>query len=219
MPKIESDGAERHRNAIDPAVFLALLQQVPTNLAGVRLHGIKGLFEQLKSGTVPGDLASSQTGEKVFPVRAVYFDKNQSNNWALGWHQDRTIAVKERSDLPGFTKWTMKNNVQHVEPPVGILEKMITIRIHLDDVGEDNAPLLVALGSHNHGRIPEAKYPSVLKKCKVHECLAKAGDIWAYRTSILHASKTAQQPKRRRVLQIDYSANDLPDGLQWAGIS
>ncbi|WP_419756526.1 hypothetical protein [Brevundimonas sp.] len=28
----------------------------------------------------------------------------------------------------------------------------------------------------------------------------------------------AETPRRRRVLQIDYSADDLPGGLQWLGV-
>jgi hypothetical protein len=38
------------------------------------------------------------------------------------------------------------------------------------------------------------------------------------RASILHASQAADQPARRRVLQIDYAATDLPGGLTWLGV-
>ena len=33
-----------------------------------------------------------------------------------------------------------------------------------------------------------------------------------------HASKAAEGGRGRRVLQLDYSADDLPGGLTWAGI-
>jgi hypothetical protein len=36
-------------------------------------------------------------------------------------------------------------------------------------------------------------------------------------TPILHASDLAQAPARRRVLQVDYAASDLPAGLEWFG--
>ena len=55
-------------------------------------------------------------------------------------------------------------------------------------------------------------------RCAVHACLAAAGDIWAYATPIVHASETAEMPARRRVLQVDYAAFDLPGGLRWLGI-
>jgi signal transduction histidine kinase len=47
------------------------------------------------------------------------------------------------------------------------------------------------------------------------DCLADAGDVWVYRTPILHASDRAANGRRRRVLQVDYSGDDLPDGLSW----
>lgn len=46
-------------------------------------------------------------------------------------------------------------------------------------------------------------------------CLAEPGDIWAYRTPILHASDRAAGGPRRRVLQIDYA---VPAGLEWRGL-
>jgi hypothetical protein len=47
-------------------------------------------------------------GPKCFAVRGIFFDKTRSSNWKVVWHQDLTIAVRERRDLDGFTAWTMK---------------------------------------------------------------------------------------------------------------
>ena len=47
---------------------------------------------------------------------------------------------------------------------------------------------------------------------------AAAGDVWLYSTPILHSSAAASQPTTRRVLQIDYAAEPLPDGLEWLGV-
>jgi hypothetical protein len=41
---------------------------------------------------------------------------------------------------------------------------------------------------------------------------------WLYATPIVHASLPAGQPRRRRVLQVDYSADVLPHPLAWRGI-
>jgi hypothetical protein len=35
---------------------------------------------------------------------------------------------------------------------------------------------------------------------------------------ILHASEAARRPARRRVLQVDYAARDLPGALEWLGV-
>jgi len=151
-------------------------------------------------------------------LRAILFDKTAQTNWALGWHQDRTICVAARHEVAGYGPWSVKQGLIHVEPPFALIERMATLRIHLDDVDADNAPLLVAPGSHRCGRVPEGEIDAVVQRCGVMTCLARVGDIWAYATPILHASRAAQRPGHRRVLQVDFSAEALPAGLQWHGI-
>ena len=114
--------------------------------------------------------------------------------------------------------WTNKRGMQHVAPPFGLLARMITLRVHLDDVPAENSPLLISFGSHAKGRVPVDGYPEVVDGCGQFSCLAEAGDIWAYATPILHASEAATVQGRRRVLQVDYSADLLPGGLEWLGI-
>lgn len=95
---------------------------------------------------------------------------------------------------------------------------MVTLRVHLDDVPDTNAPLLIAPGSHKVGRIPVERIDAVVDQHGTVACLAKAGDAWLYATPILHASQAAAAPARRRVLQIDFAAEDLPGGLEWLGV-
>jgi len=94
----------------------------------------------------------------------------------------------------------------------------MTIRIHLDAVPTTNAPLLIAPGSHRLGRVPESQIELAVGRHGVRACLAHAGDIWVYSTPILHASDAAIEPLRRRVLQVDYAAEELPGGVEWLGI-
>lgn len=148
-------------------------------------------------------------------MRAVLFDKTAASNWTLGWHQDRTIEVAERREAPGFGPWTTKMGRLHVAPPFSVIEGMVTARLHLDDVDEDNAPLLIAPGSHRLGLVLEADISAAVERCGVEACLALAGDVWLYATPILHASSAAMRPGHRRVLQIDFAAADLPAALVW----
>lgn len=157
-------------------------------------------------------------GSRARPVRALLLDKNAERNWSLGWHQDRVIAVARRRPARGFTGWTTKDGVPHVCPPPPLLARMVTVRVHLDPVSPGNAPLLVALGSHRLGRVPEIAIDAVVARCATQRCLARAGDVWLYTTSILHASARSRSPRRRRVLQVDYSAERLPGGLRWRGL-
>lgn len=153
---------------------------------------------------------------RMKPVRAVLFDKCAKRNWTVAWHQDRTIAVAARHDIAGFGPWTIKDRRVHVAPPVSLLADMLTMRLHVDAVDSDNAPLLVAPGSHRFGLVPETELADAVGRSGTLTCLADAGDIWIYRTLALHASQRAVEPRRRRVLQIDWSASDLPRPLAWA---
>ena len=195
-----------------------ILADQPADQAGVRLFGLKGLDAFLGPTGVVGALAKSTMPEGPRPVRAILFDKSPAANWSLAWHQDRVIAVQERIDVAGFGPWTRKHGALHVAPPFEVLGGMRTLRIHLDAVSATNAPLLVAPGSHKLGRIAERDVPRVVEALGVASCLAEAGDIWVYATPILHASERAISPSHRRVLQVDYAAGELPDGLRWLGV-
>lgn len=214
----------RHGATHQPAAATALLptlhklaDDLPQERAGLRLHGHPALPALLTTGLIHA-IAADRLGPLAQPVRAVLFDKTPATNWSLGWHQDRTIAVAARVDVPGYGPWSIKHGIQHVEPPFAITEAMVTLRIHLDDTPADNAPLLIAPGSHRLGRIAEDAIADTVARCGTVACLARAGDVWCYATPILHASAAAQQNGRRRVLQVDYAATALAAPLAWFGI-
>ena len=126
--------------------------------------------------------------------------------------------MRERIDTPGYGPWSVKQGMLHVAPPATLLAGMLTMRVHLDAVPETNAPLLIAPGSHRLGRIAEDGIEAIVRNHASIACLADVGDVWLYATPIVHASAIATQPKRRRVLQIDFAACDLPNGLEWLGV-
>jgi len=198
--------------------ILAGLPPMPLDRPGIRLHGVPDLAPFLVATGEVGRFATSVLGGDCSPVRAVLLDKSPVANWSLPWHQDRTIVVSRRVEVGGFGPWTIKHGLLHVEPPVDVLSRMVTLRIHLDPVPETNAPLLVAPGSHRLGRIPEKDIAAVVRRCGTLTCLASPGDIWLYATPILHASAAAAELMHRRVLQVDYAVGRLPGGLTWLGI-
>lgn len=198
--------------------LLAALTDLPAEQAGVRISGLPGLRPYLAPGSSIGTVASRALGAEGKPVRAILFDKSERTNWSLAWHQDRTICVRERMEVDGFGPWSVKAGLHHVAPPFELLARMVTLRVHLDDVPAANAPLLIAPGSHRHGRVPVDEVEGVAAHYGTVNCLASAGDVWAYATPILHASEAASRPARRRVLQVDFSADSLPCGLEWLGV-
>lgn len=186
---------------------------------GVRVMDEPRLTAVLAPDGPVGAAAASLTSPSARPVRAVMFDKTPEANWIVAWHQDRTIAVKERIEVEGFGPWSSKDGGLHVAPPFDVLARMVTLRVHLDPVDQGNAPLRVAVGSHLLGRIAADQAGAWASAAPQLTCLAEVGDVWAYSTPILHASDRALTPGRRRVLQVDYADFDLPGGLVWQGLA
>jgi hypothetical protein len=217
---LDRDGAQLLVQAGAPALAAVedAIAGLPRDVPGLRLTGVDALRPLLASDGSIGQFVADRLGLAARPVRALLFDKNPAVNWALSWHQDRTICVRARIDTPGFRAWTRKSGLVHVAPPAALLAKMVTLRLHLDDVPPDNGPLLIAPGSHLLGRVAEAELEAVVARCGTWRCTAERGDIWLYATLIVHASEAPLRPARRRVLQVDYAACELPGRLEWLGI-
>jgi ectoine hydroxylase-related dioxygenase (phytanoyl-CoA dioxygenase family) len=150
-----------------------------------------------------------------FPVRAILFDKVPEANWPVAWHQDQFIPADQRLDVPGFTSWSIKKGVPHVRPPVTVLERMLTLRIHLDDCSADNGALKVVPGSHKLGLLTEERIRDMVAASDVTVCAATRGSVLAMRPLLLHASGSAVSPFHRRVIHLEYAADRLPGGLKW----
>jgi hypothetical protein len=213
-------GAQRYSGVVtrDLASLRSVLKHLPKDQAGIRISGKEDMRTFLAPQGSIGSVAASVLGPASRPVRAILFDKTAETNWSLAWHQDRTICVRQRVDVNGFGPWTCKGGTTHVAPPFDLLTRMVTLRVHLDDVPATNAPLLIAPGSHADGRVSYDTVEEVVQRRGVRVCVADAGDVWLYSTPILHASETATKPSHRRVLQIDYTAEELPGGLEWLGV-
>lgn len=215
------DGAELHQNLLsseDIACLRALADRLVDGRAGSRVYADPMIAPVLSPDGALGRLAIDVLGPATRAVRAVMFDKTAAVNWQVAWHQDRTIAVRNRRDVPGFGPWSVKAGTVHVEPPWEITASMLTLRAHLDTCDHDNAPLLIAPGSHQLGRVPAAQIDQIVSRLGEVVCLAEIGDVWLYSTAIIHASKAARRPNRRRVLQVDFASSDLPGDLEWLGI-
>ncbi|HZP23969.1 MAG TPA: phytanoyl-CoA dioxygenase family protein [Terriglobales bacterium] len=149
------------------------------------------------------------------PVRGILFDKTDGANWKVAWHQDLSIAVQRRIDVQGFGPWSTKAGVVHVQPPVDVLRRMLTLRLHLDDCGEDNGPLKVLPGSHAQGVLSDDAIRRCRQETAPASCCGAAGSVVVMRPLILHASSAADRPGHRRVVHIEFAAAELPGGLEW----
>lgn len=149
-------------------------------------------------------------------VRVIYFDKTQENNWFVTWHQDRTVAVTQRFKLEGWGPWSKKEGIHHVQPPVEILNNMITFRIHLDTANEQNGCLKVIPGSHKHGVLSSDEIHQYCESYDTVYCEVYKGGMLIMRPHLLHSSSKALNPTNRRVVHVEYSGYCLPTGISWA---
>jgi hypothetical protein len=149
------------------------------------------------------------------PVRAIYFDKSAAANWGVAWHQDLTLAVRTRVEVHGFGPWSTKDGISHVQPPVELLERMLTVRLHLDCADAANGALRVLPGSHRFGRLAASRIAAMRVQQSDHLCTATAGDALLMRPLLLHASSRSTTERRRRILHIEYAGFDLPGDLEW----
>jgi len=99
-------------------------------------------------------MAQQLLGGKPIPVRAILFDKTPASNWYVTWHQDLSIPVKERFECEGYGPWSVKDDVVHVQPPAAILEKIVSLPIHLDPCSEKNGPIMIARFQTELSNIP-----------------------------------------------------------------
>ena len=161
-------------------------------------------------------LVAAILGKDCFAVRGMLFNKMPASNWKVVWHQDKTIAVRERIEQPNFGPWSMKAGVVHVQPPASVMANMLAVRLHLDDRHEDNGPLRVVPCSHKAGNLSseeiEARrtHPSVI-------CTVARGGAILMRPLLLHASSSSSKPATRRVVHLEFAADELPSGLEWHG--
>ncbi len=160
------------------------------------------------------EIMEAVLGPECFAVRGIFFNKTRSSNWKVVWHQDLTIAVRERADVSGFGPWTMKAGILHVQPPLELMSGLLAIRLHVDESSIYNGPLRVIAGSHRKGRLSAEQIGNWNKETSV-TCTVPKGGALVMRPLLLHASSSCAIPKSRRVIHLEFAAAELPHGLHW----
>ncbi|WP_319800121.1 MULTISPECIES: FMN-binding negative transcriptional regulator [Flavobacterium] len=163
------------------------------------------------------EIIKSTGGDNCFVVKSIYFDKPETSNWFVAYHQDLTISIKDKVHSEGFTNWTKKQNQFAVQPPVEILENIFTIRIHLDTTTKENGAVKVIEKSHLLGIYRPELLDKTIEKETI--CEVEKGGIMLIKPLTLHASTRTTNHKRRRVLHIEFSNSKLPESLEWSEYS
>ncbi|MBX7208833.1 MAG: phytanoyl-CoA dioxygenase family protein [Verrucomicrobiaceae bacterium] len=215
---LSDDGFELIPSVLDTNQIATLRSRLcVTSGAGWRGTLSDPVVRDLASSPEMLALMSRHLGGPARLVRAILFDKSASTNWLVPWHQDLTIAVKERADAEGYGPWSVKDGIHHVQPPVAMLEQMLAIRLHLDDCDASTGALQVIPRTHIMGRLDAAAIQRMRSISQPVLCAARAGDALLMRPLLLHASgRATAAERRRRVLHIEYSARELPVPLEWS---
>jgi hypothetical protein len=141
VERVSEDGLAIIPDLLAPEEVDSLLLAIDNQASGTtRSGGIRNLLDRCpkvdefaESPAVRG-LVEPILGRAAFAARAILFDKTPETNWKVPWHQDLTIAVQDKVEVTGYGPWSTKDGVAHVQPPVAILEAMLAVRIHLDDL-------------------------------------------------------------------------------------
>lgn len=183
------------------------------------LFAIRQVFRkipQLKSFVFKeklGEVLQTVFNESYFLTKAIYFDKPSESNWFVAYHQDLSISVDQKINIPYYKNWTFKKGQYGVQPPLAILEDIVTVRIHLDNTTKENGALKVIPCSHKKGIYrPETIDWNIETE---HICEVEKGGIMLMKPLTLHASNKTTNQKQRRVLHLEFSSKLLKKPLQW----
>ncbi|MCW4470104.1 phytanoyl-CoA dioxygenase family protein [Flavobacterium sp. MFBS3-15] len=153
-------------------------------------------------------------GKGYFIVKSIYFDKPGESNWFVAYHQDLTISVREKTNTEGFGPWTVKQRQFAVQPPNNYLEDIFTVRVHLDEANQFNGALKVINGSHTKGIYRPETIDRNIETETI--CNVPKGGIMLMKPLLLHSSGRTTNNAQRRVIHIELSSKELPDGMEWS---
>lgn len=191
------------------------IPSVPAGRGGVRgLVGHPSVLQLLHHKRLGGYLWSI-VGRDLVAIRATLFDRTIESSWRVQWHQDRVISVRERMAVPGYSPWSVKSGVPHVEPPTSVLEQMLAVRVYLDASGPENGPLRVIPGSHEWGKVAEKDLQCRAAAATSVEVHVPKGALLLMRPLLVHASTRWLMPTHRRVLHIEFAPAEAISPLQW----
>lgn len=147
-------------------------------------------------------------------VQSFFFDKIPEADFRVPFHQDITMSFQKKKNIKGYSNWKIIAGVPQVCPPLEILKKLISVRIHLDESNAKNGPLKVIPKSHNIGILTNENIEKQrLKNEKI--CLIAKGGVFVMKPLLLHASGRSIEASHRRVIHLVFSNYNLSNGLEW----
>jgi ectoine hydroxylase-related dioxygenase (phytanoyl-CoA dioxygenase family) len=163
------------------------------------------------------EIASQFVGDAPVPFRATLFDKSPAANWLVVWHQDTALPLRQRIEHGDWGPWSTKAGVLYAHAPAWALERVVALRVSLDDSSSTNGPLRVLPRTHRGGVYTDDQIEQLVRRTVPVECVAESGGVVAMQPLTVHASSKSSDATPRRVLHIEYAAAvRLDSGVQLA---
>lgn len=176
----------------------------PINRGQAGLRHLLQEFRELAEDNRLISLASVALKGCPIPFRITLFDKTPATNWRVVWHQDTVLPVRHRVEARGWGPWSEKDGVLCARAPADALERVVALRVHLDDSTTGNGPLRVIPGSHDRGVLPEEDIARLVEASEPVECVVARGGVIAMRPLMVHSSARIADTRPRRVLHLEY---------------
>jgi ectoine hydroxylase-related dioxygenase (phytanoyl-CoA dioxygenase family) len=144
-------------------------------------------------------------GTATTAIQCTLFVKDTDHNWLVPLHRDWSIPVKARVASSRWSAWSMKQSVVFGRPPPEVLQRLVAVRVHLEDTDVKNGALQVVNGSHQ----------TEAENGERSSHFVSRGGALVMRPLLLHASSKLVSGSRR-VLHFVYGPPTLPDGAEWA---
>lgn len=92
IDKVDKD-KETFRKSTDIFAIRQFLKEVPETTNLIFNENLKCIIDDL-------------FGKDYFVVKSIYFDKPETSNWYVSYHQDLTISVDKKIELENYGPWT-----------------------------------------------------------------------------------------------------------------
>lgn len=153
--RIEHDGWISTGPVLDPVLLDAVIADLPSVPAAAGARNILAECESVRALTPGGCTCARRV--RAQPVlfrrpRHSVRTRRPTSNWKVIWHEDLSIAIRERRDVPGYGPWSEKAG-SFTYRPGEVLARMLAVRVHLDNCTAENGPVRILQGSHRAGRL------------------------------------------------------------------
>ena len=189
---------------------------LPVSSAGSREILEHEWAQRLAIGIRANHAFAQLVAPNLVAVQCTLFNKSDTRNWGVPYHQDLSVPVAEQVIDPRLTAWSQKEGRWFVQPPAALLDLLVAVRVHLDPCPLDAGALRVIPGTHRRGRLSEVDVRNARDNEEEVACVTTGGGALVLRPLLLHASSKLKPGYRRRVLHFVFGPRELPFGLRWA---